>query len=1142
MKTILRHRGIGGLLFAQSQVAFTDNASKLILIGLVQILLPPARAGWAVGLIALLLVTPFVIFAPLSGWLSDRFPRRHVIAGCLWLQLGVMAGLLGAVFLQSLPLAIGGFFFLGLQSALMSPARRGMVKDLAGDSVGEVVGWMEMLCIVAILAGSLAGGQMIDSFTALWQGPWPAAVAAFSLLALGCGVALWIFRQVPSHPTGRRAAFGIQQLFGHRALFSSLRHDQRVWRAAWGDAVFYLGGGIFMLTLSQSGRELFPDGVGAAQITGRMMATMGGGIAVGSVVAARINRDRIVPALILVGALGLAGVFFLLIALTPGSLLFFLTLFLLGLCAGLYLVPLGALLLTWAPAPERGKILAASSMLSSVAGMVAVGLYWIMNGVLQLGLGWQFAALGVLFLLTAAFTAKILSQDLFRFLALAFARLRYRVTGVGVENLPAAGGALIVCNHVSYVDTVILSLASPRPIRFLSYADFFRRPILGKILHLFGAIPVSPTKARDAIVRAAQCVSSGELVCIFPEGQLTRTGCLMELKSGFELIARRAQCPVIVAQLDGLWGSIYSYAGERYFFKRPQGWRRNAIVSFAPALEPAEATASRVREAMLTLGEAAFRSRTGGRSLGARLIKALAQSPGPICVEDSSGSPAALRSSELLALAALLARRWRNSLPEHRIGIILPPGRAGTLANLAVLLAGKVPVNLNPSLSPEAARSCLAQSGVETILTTQELEKKLPKFPWPDQVVFIETELATISAGSRILSMVRCRILPPSWLERWIGLPASAPDDEAVLLFTSGSSGLPKGVPLTQRNLLANLLQISETGFLRTNDRLLSALPLFHSFGLTMGLLFPLLAGRCVVTAPSPLDHQKLATAAKQGRPTVLLTTPTFLRSYARRMDRDVFGTLRLIVTGAEHLPADTDALVRDRFGCEIFSGYGLTEAAPVVSLNMPNPALSLGANSLQDGAQTGSVGRILPGLAMRLLDPETGQPSPGATRGVLALRGPNLVNQYLHGQDADAFRAGWFITGDVVRLQPDGFLFLEGRLSRFSKIAGEMVSHLAVEVALRRAFVEEGQDCVLGRPNPEKGEELVLLTTRSLKRQDLHDNLDLPNLWIPRHIVRLQTLPLLGSGKLDLAACRQLAASPSEAQNQVEQAEEKAA
>ena len=653
MKTLLRRPGFGGFLFAQAQVAFNDNATKLILIGIVQWLLTATEASRLVSVISLLLVAPFVLFAPLTGWLADRYPRRDVMRASLWLQLAVMIVLFGAAFLHSLPLAVGGFFLLGLQSAIMSPARWGMAKELAGENVGEAVGLMEMLGIAAILLGSLAGGFLIDSVAPLVGNPWSAAGIVLGGLVASCLAAILAFRNVPGRPVPASTSFGWQALIGHGQLLSALRKDRSLWRAALGDSVFYFVGGIVMLTLAQSGREMFPDGVGAARQTGLMLALLGGGVAMGSVLAARLSRRAINLGLVPFGALAMSAVFGILALLVPGSLLFLASLAALGVAGGIYLVPLATFLVDRSKEGERGRVLAASSMLSSIAGVLAVGAYRLTTAVFHLSIAQQFLLLATLMLATAVLAMRLLPQDTLRVVGLFLARLRYSVRTAGVENLPKTGGALIVCNHVSYVDTIILSLASPRPVRFLSHESFFKTPVLGSILRVFGAIPIAPARAKDALRRASDCIRAGELVCIYPEGQLTRTGCLMELKSGFEIIARRAQCPVIVAHLDGLWGSIYSFAGGRYFTKLPRGLRRTATVSFAAPLSAEVATTARVRETLLILGEAAFRLRTHD-SLSRRVLESLSKDPFRTALVDPTGEKKSLRAGELLGMSMAL--------------------------------------------------------------------------------------------------------------------------------------------------------------------------------------------------------------------------------------------------------------------------------------------------------------------------------------------------------------------------------------------------------------------------------------------------------------------------------------------------------
>jgi acyl-[acyl-carrier-protein]-phospholipid O-acyltransferase / long-chain-fatty-acid--[acyl-carrier-protein] ligase len=337
MKALLRRSGFGGFLLAQAQVAFNDNATKLMLIGVVQWLLAASQASLLISVISLLLVAPFVLFAPLAGWMADRYSRREVISASLWVQLAVVIMLCTAALLRSLPLVIVGFSLLGLKSAIMSPARWGMAKELADEDVGEAVGLMEMLGIAAILLGSLAGGFFIDTVAASVGSPWTAAAIVLGVLAVGCALAILGFHNVPRRSAVASPTFGWRALFDHRELISALRRDRSLWRAALADSMFYFVGGMVMLTLAQSARELFPDGPGAARQTGLMLALLGAGVAAGSFLAALMSRRAVNLGLVPFGALAMAAVLSLLALLGHGSLLFLISLVALGVAGGLYL-------------------------------------------------------------------------------------------------------------------------------------------------------------------------------------------------------------------------------------------------------------------------------------------------------------------------------------------------------------------------------------------------------------------------------------------------------------------------------------------------------------------------------------------------------------------------------------------------------------------------------------------------------------------------------------------------------------------------------------------------------------------------------------------------------------------------------------
>ncbi|MFQ3671755.1 MAG: AMP-binding protein, partial [Verrucomicrobiia bacterium] len=800
-----------------------------------------------------------------------------------------------------------------------------------------------------------------------------------------------------------------------------------------------------------------------------------------------------------------------------------------GWFGGMFLVPVSAVLVGWSPPERKGEILAGANLLSSVAAVVAVGVQAWASQVMGWDWRGQLVMLAVLALGAGVYLVRLLPDELLRLTALGWARLHYRVRVLGREQVPTEGGALVVCNHVSYVDVVCLSVACPRPIRFLADEQLFRVPLLGAVLRIFGAVPVSPLRAKEALARAAEAIRSGELVCIFPEGMLTRTGLLMELKGGFELIARRAGCPVLVAHVDGLWGSIFSFAGGRYFFKWPERWRRSVTVSFAAVLRADEATVERVRVCLLDLGEAAFREREGWKvGLGARVARGLGRAPWRVAVVDRLGGRRVLRRGEVLAAGWALARRWRG-VPGKRIGIVLPPGAAGVLANVSVLWAGKVPVNLNPTVGPEAFGSACRQAGLEVVVTAERVRRKFAGLPWPEGTVDLGTELKRVGRWQLGWRWVLTWLVPSGWLAGWVAGGEVEADREAVLLFTSGSSGKPKGVPLTHRNVVGNLAQIAETSAFEAGDVLLGSLPLFHSFGLTVGLWHPLVTGTRLVTVVSPLEAGMVGDAVAEEGVTVVATTPTFLRSYVKRWKSGQARTVRLLLTGAERLPLALAMEVEREWGVVPQEGYGLTETSPAVALNLRDPGQGLGARTPQTGGKRGTVGRLLPGMSFRLFDPETGAVSRG--QGLLGLRGVNVFGGYLDRPEATeaVFREGWFVTGDVVRMDREGFVTIVGRLSRFSKIGGEMVPHGTVEEALWRALPPKeggGGYVIVGVPDEAKGEQLVLVTDGEVEVARVREALEgagLPTLWIPRRVVKVERIPLLASGKVDLGGCRRL-------------------
>ena len=714
------------------------------------------------------------------------------------------------------------------------------------------------------------------------------------------------------------------------------------------------------------------------------------------------------------------------------------------------------------------------------------------------------------------------------------ARLLYKISSRGEDRIPE-GGALLLANHLSYVDVVAIQLACPRPIRFVGYDRIAGQNLFFDFVYRqAGVIPISPASALQSTRRVVAALKAGELVLLFPEGSISRPGQLLGIERGFEIMARKAGVPVVPVAHDGLWGSLFSFSEKKYLWKWPQLARLPVFVVWGWPIPPEQATAATVRVALLDLGAEAFAERPQfRRHLGAEIVRALARRPWRVKIVDRTSDRRELRAGHLLAAAAALSRRLRRTVPEQRVGIVLPPGAGATIANLAVLCAGKVPVNLNFTAGRAALESSLRAAEIGTVITAAALRTRAPDFPWPERTLDLAEEMDALSGVGELLPwLVAAWVLPGRLLTRRLGLPAIGDDREAGLLFTSGSSGEPKGVVLTHRNLFANCAQIASLSILPPTGTLLACMPLFHSFGFTVTLWYPLLSGGKVVTLPSPLEARKIAEAIRDEECTVLIGAPTFLRPLLKKARPGDLRSLEVVVSGAEKLPADLHAAFLEAFHLEILQGYGLTETSPAACINQPDPPLPTATAEPQTGQRPGSVGRMVPGMTARILDPDTLAELPLTATGLVVFRGANVFGGYLkdEAKTRAAFHDGWFVTGDLGRFDDDGFLHIEGRLSRFSKIGGEMVPHGTIEQKLITAFVTDpgaGYAVVIvGVPDATKGESLVLLTTLELTVAQVRDRLQadgLPALWIPRAVRRVEKIPVLGTGKLDLKGCKEL-------------------
>jgi 1-acyl-sn-glycerol-3-phosphate acyltransferase len=731
----------------------------------------------------------------------------------------------------------------------------------------------------------------------------------------------------------------------------------------------------------------------------------------------------------------------------------------------------------------------------------------------------------------------LIPQAAIRFVVWLMSKTFYRIRVLGLENLPERGGALLVPNHVSWLDGILLMLISSRPVRMVVFAGNFQNPIIKWMAGLHGTILMNPKpkSIAAALKTAREALNSGELVCIFPEGGITRTGQVQAFKPGMMKILQGTDAPVIPIYLDELWGSVFSFQGGRFFWKWPQRIPYPITIHIGPPVaNPSDAHA--VRQAVVQLGAHAVNERTKRmKVLPRQFIRQCKRSKFRSKVADSTGADMTGGSLLLrsLILRRLLRRHTLADLPDEKyVGVLLPPVAPAIVTNAALALDGRIAVNLNYTVSSEVMNYCIHQCGIKHVLTSRKFMEKLD-YELEAEVVYLEDFKEKVTLGDKVSGIFSTFVLPAGLLERSLKLHEIRPSDTLTVIFTSGSTGMPKGVMLTHGNVGSNVEAINQVVHLTKEDTIVGILPLFHSFGYTVTMWSVFMLDIKGAYHFSPLEPKQIGKLAEKHKATILLSTPTFLRSYLRRVSPEEFASLNVVVCGAEKLPKDLVDAFEEKFKVRPVEGYGCTELSPLVSVNIP-PSRSI--NNFQTDLKEGTVGRAVPGVSAKVVDLDTGRDLGVNEPGMLLVKGPNVMAGYLHQVEktAEVVRDGWYTTGDVAMIDDEGFITITGRISRFSKIGGEMVPHITIEESLWR-IVGAGEDeapklAVTAVPDERKGERLVVLHTAIDKTPDelctALKSEGFPNLFVPGtdSFIQVDALPLLGTGKFDLRAIKQIA------------------
>jgi acyl-[acyl-carrier-protein]-phospholipid O-acyltransferase / long-chain-fatty-acid--[acyl-carrier-protein] ligase len=800
---------------------------------------------------------------------------------------------------------------------------------------------------------------------------------------------------------------------------------------------------------------------------------------------------------------------------------------LVGFFGGLFAVPLNALLQQRSGSHEKGRLMATNNFLNTVAIMCASAVLWLSTGPLGLSPDRILIVFGVVTLLSSIYVLSVVPEFLVRFSLWLLTHTIYRIRIAGQENVPFRGPALLVCNHLSHVDGLLVGSCVQRFVRFLVYRPYYDHRVFHPLMKLMKAIPISAGRDALASLELAKLeLQNGHVVCIFAEGSISRTGNMLPFKRGFERVVDGLDVPIVPVYLDRVWGSIFSFKGGRFFWKWPIRVPYPVTIAFGRPL-PSPTTAAEVRLALQTLScELAMQRRPADESLARQFVRTAKHQWWSFSMADATTKP--LTFGRVLVAGLLLSRWLRRRLPkESNVGLLLPASVGGALAHVGLSLAGKVPVNLNFTAGRESMTTAIERCEIKTILTSRRFLAKAGIEPL-DGMVFLEDVMKEFSAGAKLRMSIGAFLLP-AWAINRIYLERPRGDALAAVIFSSGSTGVPKGVMLTHRNILANVDSINQVYELGPTDVLVGVLPFFHSFGFTGTIWLPALCGFGVVYHPNPMDAKAIGELADRYRATIIISTPTFCSSYIRKCEPGQFKHLRYAIVGAERLREAIALAFKEKFGVDMLEGYGCTEMSPVVAVNVPDVA---DGRERQRGTKVGSVGHPLPGVAAKIVDPATGEGPLFGREGLLLVKGPNLMLGYLGEPEktADVLRDGWYVTGDIATIDEAGFVRITDRLSRFSKIAGEMVPHMKIEEQIQAAIGDHCAAAVTAIPDDTKGERLVAFyTDPDLKAHELWETLcrtELPRLWLPKRedLHFIESIPTLGTGKVDLRAVRQLA------------------
>ncbi len=1094
------------------------------------------------ALINAMILLPFIFFFSPSGFINDKYSRTKVIRIASLSAVGITGGIFVSYIMGAFEIAFLLTLVLATQSVIYSPAKYSIIKSIVGtENLGRANGIIQALTIVAILFSSFIFSFVFEYLyvegsdpAAILQSMW---VIALAMIIFSSLEALSAFR-IPffkAERTEQTENFSMKKYFSLGYLRENMRivrSDKNIWLSIIGLSVFWGVSQVIVAAFPAHYKAIFDND--NTMVVQAVLALSGVGLIIGSAVAGAMSKYHIEHGIVPVGAFGIFLAVFIM-ASSSSIVVMGLCSFFFGVFGGLFIVPLNATIQFFAPEKSSGKIMAGNNFVQNI----------VMVGFLLLSIAFTSAHIsttGLLFFSSAvcligSFYAIVQLPHLFtRLLLLPVLKLGYRFNVEGLQNLPQSGGVLMLGNHISWIDWMVLQAASPRAIKFVMYRGIYNKWYLTWFFKLFRVIPIGAGSSRESIEQIREMLKNGEVVALFPEGHLSYNGQINEFQRGYEnAIKDLDEVCIVPFYLRGLWGSSFSRADSHYKnISNPRG-KRDILVAFGkPIREFTDHVAMKQKVIELSFSSwETFLNRQQPLThewLGVAKSNLLRQ-----CAVDAMGMT--MNNAQFITAVLLFNKLFRKELSGSKnVGVLLPSSTMAAVVNMALFIHGKVPVNLNYTLSEQSMAAALRKADIQQVITSEKFLEKLSAKGFDYQglldgkTLFAEELGKKITKGAKIRAFATA-LFAPAW---WIKLMHFADvklEDTATILFSSGSEGEPKGIELTHKNLLTNIKQISDLLNFRKKDVILNSLPIFHSFGLTVTTLLPLCTGIKMVSVPDPTDGATVGKMAARYRASILFGTSTFFRLYVRnkKLQPLMFQSVRMVVAGAEKLKADVKEAFRMKFGLDIYEGYGTTETAPVASVNMPNV---LERDSLKELTfnRVGSVGMPLPGTIIKIVDPISLEELPTGEDGLIVIGGGQVMKGYLNDEEktaeviAEIEGIRYYKTGDKGHIDELGFVHIVDRYSRFAKIGGEMISLGAVEEQLVSLFDENTQFTATNVPDEKKGEAVVLLIKTDLTLEEVQDRIrsaDIPPLMQPSAIFVIDEIPMLASGKVDFKGAK---------------------